>query len=233
MRPFALPLLLATSACAEVQHAVALLPDGAVAWQLRVAPVDPPPIDMDAVARVIQAPGQDRVRVWSESADGRDWYVVHARFPDADALTTWSDDVVARLAPLTPVPPALRPPTLSSEAEAGQAGLAVQVRIPPTVRVHGEGLWSLEVEAPYVTAKDAVWARPEEARFEAPIAEVFSEGLSREARLAAEPPHPFAWLRDGLPSLLAAFAGLGVLVWVVRRTRKRIEAGRHYSPGTR
>lgn len=230
MRHLALPLLLATSGCAEIHHTVALLPDGEVAWQLRVAPHAPPSVDLGAVGHIVQPPGQDAVRVWSESVDGRDWYVVHARFPDAAALAAWTDDVVARLAPLTPVPEALRPPALSPEE--GELHLALQ--IPPGPPVRGDGTWTLEVSAPYVTAHDAVGTARDHARFEAPTARVFSQGLTGKAWLANRPPHPFAWLRDGLPSLLAAFAGLGVLIWVVRRTRKRINESRaNYSPGTR
>ena len=54
-----------------------------------------------------------------------------------------------------------------------------------------------------------------------PLADVGGGSAPIEARLLA-PVDPMDWLRKGGPSLGFALAGLGMLVWVVRRTRRRL-----------
>lgn len=210
-RPTRLLLLLAPlwlGACsAEVQHVLARLDDDALSYRLTLTPDGPPdPVWLSLAERLpTEAPGAT-LRWWTD-ADGR--FTLHARFDGVASYQATVDELLAALPADLTLPPGTRPPTVTDTGDAWTVSARTAPERwslvldgptlvgEPTRRVAGRGLWIAPDAGPHVQAS-----------------------LRRDA-----PPGLADFLTQGGPALACAFAGLGLLVWVNRRTRRRLAAG--------
>jgi hypothetical protein len=206
-----LPLL---PGCATLTHDVARRAGGGLAWRLEASPTLPLAA-LGLEERSVQA-ALDRLvdlsegegwtlRAWTLDAGPHGTLVVHAHL-DGGAAWRALADALERAFPDAPA--ALHPPGLDPEGDA----LVLRLPAEPG-RPTGPGTWQLRTRARS--------GEPLRRRVLAAMPTVLDEGLARRVPLAPDARGWVEALRGGGPSLLAALAGLGMLLWSVRRTRRR------------
>ena len=213
MRPASLVLpLLLLAGCADVQHTLVRTDEDALAWRVRLVPHEPLPPGVDEVLHALEALAPDTVRAWRDDADQ---LVLQGRFTDLEAYQDYVRDGLATVTSLVgPVPARLQPPSISRDTD-GRWSLDQDVAA-------GPGRWVLRLDGPAVIGTPDHRVLGGLHTWEAPP----DQPHRVEAALSAEPPPSLAsFLIQGGPALAAALAGLGMLMWVNRRTRRRLPAG--------
>ncbi|MFK7928709.1 MAG: hypothetical protein AB8H79_11020 [Myxococcota bacterium] len=207
-----LPILLClTSACVDVQHVLALSPDGAVAYRLRLTAAGPSLVDKTVLSQVPH-PESGVVRAWQDRIDGQLVWVIQGQFPDSATFTDWTHAAWARATQQWPeAPDSIRPPQLDHHPRRQDWTMdwAASSAVGKTELV----LTGVEADPPAPHVDDAGtqhWS--------------FSAPTPPRVRATLRPPGRFAlgrFFAEGGPSLGFALAGLGLLAWVYRRMRRQ------------
>lgn len=211
MRTLFLALILPLFAgCADVEQSIVWLEDGRIAWRWRASPSAAPDLDIESIRAAIVPTGQQVVRAWVDSSGPRTWYVVQARVDGPEAWASFREGLVARVESVTgPIPESWRPPTVVRQADGW--------RLDHPAREPELGRSQLTVQAPRMHAKAGQPGDADVLLFdgEAPVHAIIEDDKT----------NPMGLLLQGGPALACALAGLALLMWVNRRTARRIRAG--------
>ena len=212
MRSWCLALLLPLLVgCADVEQSLVWLEDGRIAWRWQAAPTTEHTLDLAALTAAVVPEGQDVVRSWVDNTDERTWYVVQARVDGPEAWSTFRAALLARVQDVAGViPAAWAPPTLSREEGAWAIDHPAGA---PTGSTS-----SLTLRAPRLRAEGGEWGDGGAVRYrhDTPV----------HVTVMDPAPHPMGFILNGGPALLFALAGMGMLMWVNRRSAKRLRAER-------
>lgn len=207
LRPILVMLGLFLGGCSvDVEHALSRLEGDQVAYRLRLVPQEGMDADWGEVAASLpSAPAGSVVRWWRET-DGA--WVVQARFSDLASYAEHVEQTWARLVEVWPVPTGARPPRILEDGESW--------RVDADAVAIGDGRWALWLDGPSVRGAPT-------SRVDGRPVWYADGGITDiNARILPDPPPSLAdFLARGAPSLACALAGMALLIWVNRRTRRR------------
>lgn len=219
--PRLLPLLFCLwTGCADLEHSLVRLEGGEVAYRLIVSPHDGWASDLQGALTAVPETAGAVVRGWIETDARTHRLVVQGRFDTLNHYQAWVDaGLLGAAARWGSVPAAWRPPMPRASGDTWQLDMAVR---------DGPGTYTLAVRAPGVSPAGMARDPDGTHRWTVGRGQALDVSLTLSSARKASIAESF---RSGGPPLLFALAGLGVLVWVIRRQRRqRLRAER---PGAR
>jgi len=205
-------LLIPLAGCVDVEHGLVRTDDDAVAWRTRVTlhPGQTLPVPAERLTDLARDLG---LRAW-EDAEHR--WVVQGHFDTVDDYNAMLVQGRAALSSLLSVDPPQPARWLPPSLAVDEHDWRVQTHVPP-----GEGDWTLTVSGTQVVGDADRTILGGHRRWQVPADQARDVDVIVRGKDA---PGLGAFLIQAGPSLLCAMAGLGLLVWVNRRTRRRVAA---------